>query len=262
MTHYLILAEGGCCGHFLASIIRSMWDLNFTQDNKITESGSCDFISYATSLTILIRENYKNTALYPENSAGADLIVEVLKTKEYTNKMAEYELNYENHINTFHYTDKASVDKFLTVDDIKIVYVTQDWRDYNLIALNKISKNFDANRKFEEIKNDYRGLISFYNNSFLEEFDSVTDFNDISKELKKALVDGWVRYIAGTQNRKTKPKENDRILFVKFNDIFNNENKVLEDLAKFTNSKINDTSVLFYQNYLESQKKVHEYVNN
>lgn len=260
MTHYLILAEGGCYGNFLACLIRSMWDLNFTQGCNISDSGSCDHISNALSISILMREHY-HVSIYPENSTVADHITELLKTKEYIKAMDEYTLNYD-HINTLHYMDKTNVDKFLTVDNVKIVYVTQDWRDYNLIALNKISKNFDGTHSLEGIKKDYGGLLSFYNKSFLEEFNSVTYLNNMSKELKKALVSSWMRYMAVGAYTKTIPDENDRILFVKFNDIINNENKVLEDLAKFTNGKINDTSILFYQNYLESQKKVHEYVNN
>ena len=259
MTHYLILAEGGCYGHFLACVIRSMWNLKFTEQAKISNSGSCDFISGANSIFRLIQQVHRYT-VYPENAPVAEHIVRVLETKEYMSLIEDEHLNYD-HLNTFHYIKNDSVDKFLTVDNVKIIYVVTEKDDYRLIALNKISKNFDNNHPIDEVKNSYRPLLHrFGNSSVQEEFDKLTDFNNMSNELKKNLVFAWEKKLYYATKEQRYP--NERILLVKLKDIINNKNKVLQDLANFTNSEINDTSVVFYKQYLESQKKVWDYVNN
>jgi hypothetical protein len=247
MTHYLILAEGGCYGNFLACVIRSMWDLNFTKQVRVSDSGSCDSISGAGEITKLMQP----FNMYPENSLVADRITAVLKTKEYTS----------NVINTFHYVNKDSVDKFLTADNVKVIYVTQEEDDYRLIALNKISKNFDNVHNLNHVKKDYLGLLNFYNKRTSKELETLTDCTTMSKELKEDLVSAWQMYMTRRINLN-RPEPDERILFVKFKDIISNENKVLEDLEKFTNSKINETSIVFYKQYLEAQKKVWDYVNN
>lgn len=251
----MILAEGGCYGHFLACLIRSMWDINFTLGKNFTKSGACDFISCAHAITALMNKKY--SGLYPEKSEIADTIVEILKTKEYTTVMNEYELGYD-YIDTFHYLKKDNVEKFLTVDNVKIIYVTMEKSDANMAALNKISKNFDVRYTgewVESTKNNYKSWIK--NN--IEELDKLTSFSTMSNDLKKELV---LFAETNIKNRclLTKPDSNERILFLKFKDIINNN--ILEDLAAFTNTKVNDSTIEFYQKYLEAQKIVHNYIQN
>ena len=254
MTHYLILAEGGCYGNFLACLIRSMWDLNFTKDKEFTKSGSCDFISYANSISILINENYKNPGLYPETSKGADLVVEALKTREYTKKMFKYEMNYD-HLNTFHYLNKDNINKFLTVDNVKIIYVVMEPDDCHLVGLNKISKNFDNINPLELVKNGFRDSVK--NN--IDEYNALTDFDTMSNDLKKELVSDFAKNML-EKSLEPLPDAHERILFLKLKNIINNKDKILKDLSAFTNSEINDSTIDFYQRYLESQKKVYSYI--
>lgn len=259
MTHYLILADGGCYGNFLACLIRSMWDLNFTKDKEFTKSGACDLISLANSISILINEEYKDLVLYSENAKTADVIVEVLKTKEYIKKMFRYEMNYD-HLNTFHYLDKDNVNKFLTVDNVKIIYVVMEPEDSYLIALNKISKNLDISYSeewVEYVKNNFKDSVK--NN--IDEYNALINFNTMSNNLKKELV---FNYFDGIMKKSLQPlpDTDERILFLKFRDVVNNKDKILKDLSTFIDSEVNETTIDFYQKYLEAQKKAHNYIEN
>jgi hypothetical protein len=147
--------------------------LNFLLGDLLFLTASAHFSALTRSWKVIPSKwsNSCKNALqsYPENSAVADRITALLKTNKYSSDV----------INTFHYINKDSVDKFLTVDNVKIIYVTQEEDDYRLIALNKISKNFDNVHNFNHVKKDYLDLLTFYN-----KLDSI---NDILKKLKKEL---------------------------------------------------------------------------
>ena len=157
---------------------------------------------------------------------------------------------------------QQNVDKFLTVDNVKIIYVTQEEDDYRLIALNKISKNFDNVHNFNHVKKDYLDLLTFYNKlDSINELTALTDCKTMSSKLKEDLVSSWAMYMSRRYN-VIRPEPDKRILFVKFKDILYNDSKVLNSIATFINREVNETSVMFYKQYLEAQKKVWGYVNN
>ena len=153
-----------------------------------------------------------------------------------------------DHLNTFHYLDKNNINKFLTVKDVKIIYVIMELDDSDLIALNKISKNFDNDFPLELVKNAFRNTVK--NN--IEEYDKLTDFDTMSDNLKKKLISDFSDKMK-KRSLLPLPDNTERILFLKFKDVINDKDKILKDLSTFTNSKVNETTIDFYQRYLNKQ---------
>ena len=121
--------------------------------------------------------------------------------------------------------------------------------------MNKISKNFDNVHNFNHVKKDYLDLLTFYNKlDSINELTALTDCKTMSSKLKEDLVSSWAMYMSRRYN-VIRPEPDKRILFVKFKDILYNDSKVLNSIATFINSEVNETSVMFYKQYLETSNR-------
>jgi len=268
-NNYIICADGGCAGHFIACLIRSMWDNNFFEDNPIPANGSCDNISRAGCLHADYALTRKKMDVYPERTEAAAMILDAIKDPEntYVEFFDSYLKQYD-HLNVLHYWNKEHITSFLTVPNVKIILVRAHEKDYKQIAVNKISKNFTNEIDYtkiniEVIKNSLKGLLTWAGlTSNFAEIDSMNSMSSISFKVKQDLVFAWEKYIAFRSNKYELPDPNPNILTLYFDDIINNKEMVMTELSRFTNSNIDSSTEKMYNDYLTKQPKIEDFLNN
>jgi hypothetical protein len=268
-TSYIICAEGGCSGHFIACLIRSMWDDKFFENNYIPSNGSCDNISNAGCLHADYALADKKIDVYPERPEAAEIILDAIKNPEstYVKFFNSYIKEYD-HLNVLHYWNKTNIENFLSVPNVKVILVRAHEKDYKQIAVNKISKNFTNEIDYTKIdinivKSSLRRLLTWAElTDNLAELETMKTMQDVSFKIKLDLVQAWEKYISIRSIKNELPESNPKLLVLYFDDILNNKETVMNELAAFVNSTVDNSTKNMYNDYLAKQPSIESFLNN
>ena len=272
MEKIFISADGGCYGNFLAILLRLAYDSNYIKENPygltnfITKTGSADFGSYSSILLAYLREQGVEPWANGETQVVIDEIVKLYNSKSFvqnSNIVHEYDVTH-CHISLGHYLKLRSIEKLLSVPDLKIVYVTFEQEDCKLISTNKITKNFDPDNciGFSAGSTGFKNLLIQYgaNEEYLQEFDAYNGFGVISNKLKSKLIELWEitlrqHLLYNLQVRRV--IKDDRVLLIRFDEIFKDRDQFLNKLTKFVQKKLNVELIDFYEEFKTAQKMYH-----
>lgn len=268
-TSYIICAEGGCSGHFIACLIRTMWDNEFFVNNYIPSNGSCDNISRAGCLHADYALTKKRIDVYPERPEAAAIMLDAIKDPDntYVEFFDRYLKQYD-HLNVLHYWNKQNIENFLSVPNVKIILVRAHEKDYKQIAVNKISKNFTNEIDYTKIsidvvKSSFRGLLTWAELiDNLEELENIKTMQNVSLKIKLDLVRAWEKYMSVRSTKNELPDPNPKLLTLYFDDIINNKEMVMSKLSELTKSPIDISTKNMYNDYLGKQPTMESLLKN
>lgn len=255
--NYFICAEGGCCGHFLATLIRIMQAPNANLDRfKISSAGSCDHCSSTALLSKYLKENF-NTELYSQNDKAFNLIVRTFEKKIPIDKYINPEVRDLDVISVLHYFEKSQIQTLLSLPNTRVIFVDVDPWDYKLAAVNKTVKNFEIehNSNFDAVKK-YRAemLKVMGRQDYVEELLALKSITDVPDYIVDVIIEYWERRFQRLFNNPNKIKQQDNLLIVNFGDIYRDKNKIITELAKFTQLDVIPFVDTFYNKYLQAQE--------
>lgn len=266
MKKILICAEGGCCGNFVASLIRTMQDSNLYKNNKqlsISNNGSCDNMSFASSIGTDYIRGVLNLHLYPESTQGSWIIYHTLVQAETTYfKLLSYWEKQHETVNVLHYWWLENIKKFLSVPDVHIIMIRAHEKDYRLVSINKINKNFESGRSDRDLidfKYHYKNLLSEYNYDTTE-LDNLTSLDNLSSSIKELLYKVWEDFIRKRSNDNPIPPADDRLDILYVDDIYNNREKVISLISRVMKLEANDSTYKLYDEYMLAQKDILNYI--
>ena len=268
-TSYIICAEGGCSGHFIACLIRTMWDDKFFENNYIPSNGSCDTISRAGCLHADYALTKKKIDVYPERAEAAAIMFDAIKDPDnsYVEFFDEYLKQYD-HLNVLHYWNKANIENLLSVPNVKVILVRAHEKDYRQIAINKISKNFTNEIDYTKISIDvvrssFKSLLTWAEKTNnINELEYMNSMKDVSVNIKIDLIDAWEKYISVRSIKNELPEADPKLLVLYFDDIINNKEMVMSKLSEFTKSYIDISTKNMYNDYLAKQPTMESLLKN
>jgi len=265
MKQILICAEGGCCGNFIASLIRTMQNPNMHITDKhygISAKGSCDHMAGAGSIVTDYLTNTLNIYPYPESLKGAWLIYHTLDQAEttYFKVLSDWEKQHDT-INVLHYWNPEHIKKFLSIDDVHIILIRVHEKDYSLVAVNKINKNFDISndKNLLSYKSAYKGLLESYGHD-TNEFDFLTTLDDLPISTKELLYKAWEDVIRKKSEEYAVPDATDKLDILYVDDIYNNREKVISLISRVMNLPANAGTYKLYDDYILAQKDILNYI--
>jgi hypothetical protein len=263
MKQILICAEGGCCGNFIASLIRTMQDPNIYKNNEtldITGAGSCDRMSMAGSINADYIVGVLNMQTYPESLKGGWIVYHALAQKSYFKVLSHWQKQHDT-INVLHYWNPENIKKFLSIDDVRIIMIRTHEKDYRLVAINKINKNFDASNDINllDYKSGYKVLLEKYNID-TNEFDILTTLNDLPISIKEQLYSVWEDVIRLRSKDNPIPDANDKLDILYVDDIYNNREKVISLISQVMDLEPNASTYKLYDDYMLAQKDILNYI--
>jgi len=265
MKKIFICADGGCYGNFLAVLVRLAYDANYLKENYgtdiITKTGAADFISGAGTLLKYLEDQGINRA---ERQPTIDEIVKLYNDESFEYK-SDVVYGYDRancHIALGHFVRLQTVKKLLSVSDLKIIYVTFEQKDCKLIAQNKITKNFDP--KSPSFGDWVINYLIYHNagEDYLQEFYSTKVSGIISDKLRNKLLVLWesdMRKKVPFTTQVRQEIKDDRVLFIRIDEIFKERDLFLNKLTTFVQKEPNNELVDFYEQFKAAQKMYHMY---
>jgi hypothetical protein len=263
MKQILICAEGGCCGNFIASLIRTMQNPEIYITNKnlsISDAGSCDHMSCAGSISTDYMTGILKIHPYPESIKGGWLIYHTLAQKTYFKVLSDWEKQHDT-VNVLHYWNPENIKKFLSIDDVHIIMVRAHEKDFRLVAVNKIDKNFDASndRNLLDYKFAYKSLLDRYDYN-TDELDILTTLDDLPISIKEQLYNAWEDNMRERSEVSPEPDAHDRLDILYVDDIYNNREKVISLISRVMNLEPNTSTYKLYDEYMLAQKDILNYI--
>jgi hypothetical protein len=264
----IILAEGGVCGNFICTLLKTLHVPSWFDNVKVPGHGSMDSIAGAGSLVYNYFIEERKDTIYPEREEAIDLIMYAFRNPETTYKpyLTEYDKQFHE-IHTMHYQWQKNVYKFLSLPNTKIIFVRYDVNDYKRIAVNKITKNFTSETNpSDEVsigtkKRGYEDLLiwtGLSNSDLINELRSLPNLELASKPLIDTLIRAWEIYI-DKRSMWYNPIPHKNMIVLNFNDIYFNKEIIMESLAEFAGLPVNDTTRSMYDNYLANQPNIDLY---
>jgi len=259
MNRYFIFGQQGTSLHFIACLIRLLFNKDF-YNNKITTSdeGIYDdiFGAHAFSETL----EALGLSQYPEeeHSINALLALKKTLTSEH-NVIKDADKRYiEYNILPAHYGNQETIDFILnTFENSKIIFIKFNEEDIDQICTNLIikvymrgilKKAFGGIDRLRKLYKKKPNSLIFLRSRFL----NITDdqLNEFLKDVAELEI----------VNRKfmEDPKPNDNVLVINFGEL-NNLDILLNSLSKFTGQPITDDLITFATNFLSNQPK-HEHI--
>jgi hypothetical protein len=263
MKQILICAEGGCCGNFIASLIRTMQDPNIYKNNEtlgISGIGSCDHMACAGSIGTDYLANTLKIYPYPETTMGGWLIYHTLAQKSYFKVLSDWEKQHDT-INVLHYWEPENIKKFLSIDDVHVIMVRVHEKDYRLVAINKINKNFDVSndRNLLAYKAAYKGLLEIYGHDSTG-LDFLTTLDDLPISIKELLYNAWEDIIRKRSEGTPIPDHDNKLNILYVDDIYNNREKVISLISQVMNLEANNNTYKLYDDYMLAQQDILNYI--
>lgn len=263
MKQILICAEGGCCGNFIASLIRTMQDPNMYITNnhlRISDKGSCDYMACAGGISSDYILGILKLNPYPESLMGGWAIYHTLAQKTYFKILSDWEKQHDT-VNVLHYWDPENIKKFLSVDDVHVIMIRALEKDYRLVAINKIDKNFDASNdgNLLDYKSAYKDLLEEYGHDYTG-LEILTTLNDLPISIKELLYDAWEDVIRKKSQEYTIPDVTDQLNILYVDDIYNNREKVISLISRVMNLEPNDNTYKLYDEYMLAQKDILNFI--
>jgi hypothetical protein len=266
MKQILICAGGGCCGHFIASLIRTMQypDIYITEKQRfsISNNGSCDHMAFAGTISSDYMRAVLNVFPYPESNENGSIIQHALSQPETTYfKCLSIQEKNNDTVNVLHYWWPENIKKFLSIDNVHIIMVRAHQKDYRLVAVNKINKNFDS------VNDNNLADYKFYYKSLLDEhaldtteLDNLTSMIDLPNSVKELLYKAWENSIHIRSKSNPVPNHHDRLDVLYVDDIYNNREKVIALISKVMKLEANDSTYKLYDDYMLAQKDILNYI--
>jgi len=263
MKQILICAEGGCCGNFIASLIRTMQDPNIYTNNEtlnITDAGSCDHMACAGSINADYIVGFLKMNPYPESTKGGWIVYHTLAKKTYFKVLSDWEKQHDT-LNVLHYWEPENIKKFLSIDDVHIIMIRAHEKDYRLVAINKINKNFDASndRNMLDYIAAYKGLLETYGYNTTE-LDSITTLIDLPSSVRENLYKSWENFIRKRSENNPVPDTRDKLDILYVDDIYNNREKVISLISQVMDLEPNVSTYKLYDDYMLAQKDILKYI--
>ena len=262
----IILAEGGCCGHFICTLLQSMHDNNFYDDINMPNHGSMDLIAAAGSLTHKFLIDEKRYSIYPERDEAMDVLMNAFNNPESTYKpyQDEYEKRFHE-VHVIHYKWIDHINKFLSLPDTKVIFVKYEQEDCKRIAVNKITKNFAIDSmatdsfSMKQIQKHYYDLLHWAGfEDAAAELMTLSHPSEISKPLIKTAILTWEKYISA-RNIHDIPTQQENLIILNFNDLYFNREVIMNSLSEFAGLPITDKTRLIYEDYLSQQPNIDLY---
>lgn len=263
MKQILICTEGGCCGNFIASLIRTLQEPDVYVINKhfsISGKGSCDHMAFAGSIGTDYMQGILKLNPYPESLMGGWAIYHTLAQKTYFKILSDWEKQQDT-VNVLHYWNPENIKKFLSIDDVHVIMIRAHEKDYRLVAINKIDKNFDASndRNLLNYKSAYKGLLEGYGYDTTG-LDILTTLDDLPISIKELLYDAWEDVIRKKSEEYTILDAQDRLDILYVDDIYNNKEKVISLISRVMNLEANANTYKLYDDYMLAQKDILNFI--
>lgn len=263
MKQILICSEGGMCGNFIASLIRTMQDPKIYIDNKhfkISPSGSCDHMAFAGSIGTDYMVGILKIHPYPETITTGWVVYHALAQKAYFKLLSDWDKKRDI-VNVIHYWLPENIKKFLSIDDVHIIMIRAHEKDFRLSAINKIDKNFEASNDRDIVTHKfyYKDLLEQYGYDTTE-LDNLTSLNDLPISIKELLYKIWEDSIRRRSEDNPIPEANDKLHILYVDDIYNNREKVISLISRVMNLEANNSTYQLYDEYMLSQKNILNYI--
>jgi hypothetical protein len=197
---------------------------------------------------------------YPESLKGGWLIYHSLAQKEYFKVLSDWEKRHDT-VNVLHYWHPENIKKFLSIDDVHIIMIRAHEKDYRLIAVNKITKNFEASndRDLLNYKSAYKGLLEIYGYDTTE-LDNITSLANLPISTKEILYNVWEDFIRERSVNNPVPDSSNRLDMLYVDDIYNNREKVISLISRVMHLEANDSTYKLYDEYMLAQKDILNYI--
>jgi len=268
----LVCGEGGTSPHFIASLLRTMHDNTFYNNSKgIGKMGVCDGMSNSELLMGYYERNLQ-VDLMPEHEAGSDRVYNDLT--DFDNTILTYveseltrknlDLNNTLHAYVIHYIRQDSIEKFLSVPNVKLILIKVSEQDYFQTAINKFLKSFVDNNMEGDSKDRLapmlKSLLVWNNKKETAESVIHKEWHELILQEVTDILDTWVVYM---EKRMSKIYSNthDRLLVLDFNDMMNDKEKTMQNIAEFTGMTINASTQTLYEDYLKKQPTMQNVYN-
>lgn len=261
---FLVCGEGGTSPHFIASLLRTMHNNTFYDNSKgIGKMGVCDGMSNSELLMGYYERNLQ-IDLMPEHTEGSNRVCNDLINFDSTiltyikSELIKKNLNLEDtlHAYVIHYICQDSIEKFLAVPDIKLILIKVDEQDYLQTSINKFLKSFVDNNMEGDTKDRLAPMLKslLIWNGKIETADSFMkkEWAELTLQEVNDILDSWTIYME-KRMEKIYSNTHDRILTLNFNDMMHNKEKTMKQLSDFSSMSINDSTKLFYDDYLKKQ---------
>jgi len=261
---FLVCGEGGTSPHFIASLLRTMHDNEFYDNSKgIGKMGVCDGMSNS-ELLMGYYERQLQIDLMPEHEAGSARVYNDLT--DFDNTILTYvksELTRKNlslddilHAYVIHYIKQDSIEKFLTIPNLKLILIKVDEQDYLQTAINKFLKSFVDNNMEGDSKDRLapmlKSLLVWNSKLATAESFMAKSWSELTLDEVNDILDSWVALM---EKRMTSIYQgnDDKLLTLNFSDMMNNKEKTMQDIAEFTGLTINTSTQTLYEDYLKKQ---------
>jgi hypothetical protein len=265
MKQILICAEGGCCGNFVASLIRTMQNPSIYVTNKhlsISSIGSCDHMSCGSSIVTDYMVGVLNIYPYPESKANSNIIYNALAHPEttYFKVLSDWEKQNDT-VNVIHYWWPENIKKFLSIENVNVIMIRSHEKDYRLVAINKINKNFDASndRDISSYKLNYKNFLKKLGHDTTE-LDNLTSLSNLSTSFKELLYKVWEDNIRKRSKDYPVPDHCDKLDILYVDDIYNDREKVISLISRVMKLEANDNTYKLYDDYMIAQKDILDYI--
>lgn len=259
---FLVCGEGGSSPHFIASLLRTMHDDTFYDNSKgIGKMGVCDGMSNSELLMGYYERNLQ-IDLMPEHEDGSDRVYRDLINFDSTiltyidSELERKNLKDNLHAYVIHYVKKSSIEKFLTVSNIKLILIKVDEQDFKQTAINKFLKSFVDNNmegdSKERLTPMLKGLLIW--NNKLETAESITrkEWHELKLNEVNDILDSWIALMEKRMSDIYQGNHSN-LLSLNFNDMMNNQEKTMKQLADFSGMNINSSTISLYSDYLKKQ---------
>ena len=252
IRQYVICAEGGCAGNFIASLIRTMEDPEHYDlyGGWISENGACDFTSFAAWLHYDYLFENRKIRVYPETTNSGFYVMQALLDPEAT--YAKYAPDYFKDkpflLSVLHFWDPINIEKMLAIPNLYVILVRCHDKDLELAVYNKIFKNFEKGRtnKINEILWSHEGdLIKNGKEEMAKRLKSVDDMTKIPADILEELI-SYKRNFMLERNTLPLPKPNDKLLTLYLDDVYNNRDGMLTKISSFTGLEKNESTDRLY----------------
>ncbi len=259
---FLVCGEGGSSPHFIASLLRTMHDNTFYDNSKgIGKMGVCDGMSNSELLMGYYERNLQ-IDLMPEHTEGSNRVYHDLINFDSTiltyidSELERKNLKDNLHAYVIHYVKKSSIEKFLTIPNIKLILIKVDEQDFKQTAINKFLKSFVDNNmegdSKERLTPMLKGLLIW--NNKLETAESITrkEWHELTLNEVNDILDSWIALMEKRMSDIYQGNHSN-LLSLKFNDMMNNQENTMKQLADFSGMNINSSTISLYSDYLKKQ---------
>jgi len=269
MNNILICADGGASGNFIGTLIRLFKNENHLNlfNLKLPADGCADNMSAAAAIQEYTVKHL-GISIYPESNEGANIVFDALTAVDLT-KYGWQEFANGTHLNLIHYVNPNNIAKFLTIDNLHVIVIRSRPSDSDLIAINKLSKNFFLSS--ENLKKSLKSLDVakgyLIEELFFNGFDDSANYlrtadrlDNLSRQIKLELMIAW-----GNSVRRRSvipmPASHPKLLLLRFDEIMNQRDVVIDKIGKFVGCSANDNLLQFYNEYITKQPTVESYLN-